>query len=478
MTDRERKEKELELLLLQEKEESQEPVSQEQPVSGLESFGQGLHQGATLGFGEDISALTELGIGKLTDLSRNDPLYKDASYKDLRDAYRGDIKAAREANPARFGLGEFLGSAAATAPVGAAGTIGKAIKGGAALGGIGALGSTEKKDVSGIASDVATGTIGGAALSGILHPIAKLASAGKAIDDFSNEFAARTTGMQPGQVKRVGLEEFRKIGKLLQDEGIVNRTNTLKGLEQDVNRITSETGRKLDSLYTAASNTIKDGPATPTELVKHVQEKLLSKEQFYDPSTIKAVGEELTKLLSSQKLDKKLSIKDLWMLSRKLDSVTNRYGRSSLPADESLADGLYGATSEIRALTRSWLEQNNPKLAQMITPEAAKYSLIANAKQAVSGFRTRTAGKLINSFGGIVESPLIRTTVQAIAINPAKILKLVPPKFGRVLENAAKRGSTAFAATHFSLLQQNKEYRKALEIKEEEPVEVNDEIEE
>lgn len=476
MNDRERKEKELELLRLREREAMEAvppieaaPVPQEDNVGTLEALGQGAAQGATLGWGEEASAGLELGMGRVSDLIRRlrgkEPVYKDVGYGDLLRSYREDIARVKEARPKTFMAGELLGGAVTTAPLGAGSgaalKLGQAVKTGAALGAVGAAGTSEKESLGKTIGDVAIGAAGGAAFGALGHGVSKLFNAGKTMEIVSDEFAARTTGMPSSQIRRIGMNKFRRVGKLLQNENIVNRPTTLKAMERDVLQLSRHTGQQLDGLYTQAEKAIQEGPFTPTQLVKYVQGKLQGKEEFVDPEVIESVGKELTKLLSKTDLEEKMGVKSLWRLSQKLDDVVNRYGRSKTPADESIAKGLFDATDEIRGVTRDWISATLPELGDEIGAQAAKYSSLINAKQAVQGLRARTAGRLLLSPYAWADSPALRSTIQAGLVNPAKLIAKLPGKYGPLLEKALQKGTRAFAATHYSLMQQDPEYREA-----------------
>jgi hypothetical protein len=173
----------------------------EKPGYG-ESFFRGGAQGATFGFGDEVSAgFSALGS---TETDREMGRGFIDRYKLARDQIRKDNKQAEAANPKMYGLGEVAGNVATTAPLGAiAGTgrlgilsklaaapdpgkifakqgmkvLGKvALQGakeGAILGGANALGYSEKEKVGDILTDTVGGILSGGLTGGIATPITR-----------------------------------------------------------------------------------------------------------------------------------------------------------------------------------------------------------------------------------------------------------------------------------------------------------------
>lgn len=144
-------------------------------VSKMESFLRGGAQGATLGFGDELSALAEKGMAKaipsfLGGMSSEEyqDVYGDKSYKDLRNENRAIDEEARKANPWTYGIGEFAGGILpAAATFGAGAELGAVAKGTQVLpGALQKLAPVAQKLAPAIQKLSAPKTLGQAALSG------------------------------------------------------------------------------------------------------------------------------------------------------------------------------------------------------------------------------------------------------------------------------------------------------------------------
>ncbi|RYG61216.1 hypothetical protein EON64_18745 [archaeon] len=108
----------------------------------LESLGRGALQGVSLGYADEITGAIESAL-------------TEKSYTQARDEARANNSKSQESNPWTYGAGELGGGAATLLVPGAAG-VGAGLKGAAALGAAGALGSSN--------ADLTKGEVGGALL--------------------------------------------------------------------------------------------------------------------------------------------------------------------------------------------------------------------------------------------------------------------------------------------------------------------------
>ncbi len=206
-------EDEVEALRVDEPEDSQDEYLTEEEVQELlpsagESIGRGAAQGASLGFGDEISPVVEKGLAWvkahapswvkkalyvtplavpaiaadqfLPEMSKEEygETYGKKGYKDLRDEYRGENKAAKEAHPYLYGGSEIVASLPAMiATTGKAKSI-KALSGiSAAQSAIMSGGLSEEETLTGIAKDMGWGGIFGGVFGAIV-PMAGRAAVG------------------------------------------------------------------------------------------------------------------------------------------------------------------------------------------------------------------------------------------------------------------------------------------------------------
>lgn len=152
-----------------------------------ESFVRGGLQGASLGFGDELSALIDTGVSKVPGLrsvaqTLHDEKFPaltnpDATYQDRREAYRARNHRAETENPKAYLGGELVGGLAAipaTGGFGEAGTLGQVIKSGAKvgakLGAVSGVGSSSadltQGEVAPLLADALKGGATGAVLGG------------------------------------------------------------------------------------------------------------------------------------------------------------------------------------------------------------------------------------------------------------------------------------------------------------------------
>lgn len=233
------------------------PLDEDAPSGpgGLEATLRGLKQGATFGFGDELTgALEHVLTGK--------------DYKQARDEARASDKAAKSAHPWLYGAGE-VGGGLATAVVPGGGIVRGAglaanIARGAGAGIAAGIGNSEAEDVGGIAKDAAIGGLAGGAVGGIAgHVSDKLL--GGAVKRAEN---ADLAGLKEGLQYSTALKTFGKstpsapegqwtagIKAALKDEPGIKRaiakepSRALQMVDQKLGHLTD----RLEAIYEKAS---------------------------------------------------------------------------------------------------------------------------------------------------------------------------------------------------------------------------------
>ena len=221
-------------------------IADEDP-SELQAGVRGLGQGASLGFWDEIAGAGEalgqsvgikgLGSSDFSDIGFTQPLALDESrdfsqaYTEGRDQWRGEDKAAREANPYSYGAGEIGGSVATAFVPGLnvakgaslAGRVGQA----AALGGAAGLGLSEEESLSGMVKDTAIGAGLGAGLQGVgekvLSPIASKIGSGikksaEYLDDKLPQWVGRIAANVPEEYTELYLKNPKAVNEAMSRE--------------------------------------------------------------------------------------------------------------------------------------------------------------------------------------------------------------------------------------------------------------------
>jgi hypothetical protein len=217
-------------------------------TGGLESLRRGATQGATLGFGDEITGAISAPILKAIGKFSGTPAYQNAFadkslgelYDSSRDRERQANAAAQKDNPGTYLAGELGGSVlssfapgASALNVGREAGVGEALAKGARLGAITGIGNSDASTLGGTLRDAALGAGVGGFVGGVAHGVAsgfgKLGSyaTGKvaAIDEDVARAAAKDAAKVTGTAKST-------LGGVTQD---ANRTvENLMRLEQSM----------------------------------------------------------------------------------------------------------------------------------------------------------------------------------------------------------------------------------------------------
>lgn len=254
---------------------------------GEGSFGTGVKQGVTLGFGDELAgaagALGALAGGVSDKMSGFDSggaslgdLAKEA-YTGARDAERKRLEESRQADPLLTGAGQIasslllpgLGAAGSGGGLGAAALQGAKV--GAATGAASGVGEAESLDAADVAPKVlggaAVGGIAGAAaplIGGILRPAAKaiqkpLAEAGSRADELRVLTTAGATGgainaprvLQEAERVPGGVKEMARV---LRESGVSRGVTTTSGVLKRATEAQAKSGGDIGRLISEATN--------------------------------------------------------------------------------------------------------------------------------------------------------------------------------------------------------------------------------
>lgn len=294
-------EEELAKLEMLDAQESQQEVPMEQPqlsaaeielaelerldqlddISSLESAAEGLVQGVTVGFGDEIEGAVKAGWRSMTGDERP---YSEL-YEEERDLARKDIALAKEANPNAFLTGEIGGGIGSIALTGGT-TAG--FRGAAFLGGLTGLGFSNKTGQE-LVKDVAIGTalgIGGEAVF-------------KGIGAFWRKAVSKTPKPTIAAMEQLALSTKDSAVRL---EASIIRTSYKAGKENLEQAISSrefyeQAAKEIDTI---ASSTIDDIKLYRKALASETDE-ILARETVKNVSIVEelAVAREAGKTLNS-----------------------------------------------------------------------------------------------------------------------------------------------------------------------------------
>lgn len=226
-----------------------------EPQKAIGAAVNGLSQGVTLGFGDEMEgvrgAMTNVGKGlreRLKTGADTTPSFGDA-YRAARDADRTKNKESEASHPVVYGGAKFAGNVALPVPGTGATTLAGKVAGGAAtgagLGGVMAAGESDadltKGDVGGFVKDTLKGAgggaLGGAIGGGVSHGFEKL-------------------GERFGK-KASGIETQLRVDKVSED---------LASAQGSYGHDVQDSNRALENLRTALAD-----PASSTQLKADIQ---------------------------------------------------------------------------------------------------------------------------------------------------------------------------------------------------------------
>ncbi len=213
-------------------------------ISKGESFARGAGQGVTFGFQDELSSAVEPGIDLLLDkvLGKSGAEavsnLPEESYSSRRDGYRGENRAAQEANPGTYLTGQIAGGILPTVGTGGS-SLASAVGTGAATGGLSGAGLSEADLTEGefgdfskdVALSSALGAGAGALGYGVGKGIEKAASkvsprVREYLEEVARRRAVKSVGGERGTFKKllggkVNTDKIDDLGQRIIDNEVI-----------------------------------------------------------------------------------------------------------------------------------------------------------------------------------------------------------------------------------------------------------------
>lgn len=484
-----------------------EPVAETPSVSTLESAIRGGVQGVPF-----IGSFADEAEGAVRALSQRIP------YSEGRAQAREAFKAAQEANPITYGGAQVAGGVLGAVPRLVPG-VGAAF--GALEGGIYGLGASEadltQGDITGAISDAGTGAAIGAAV-----PLA-FAGAGKAIgklgdvssealgrvaprlagrlQDFAEVQSARAQGLERGTLKKLGEKKVKEIGRFgldaidpLTGKPIVSGfASTDDMIARNLN-IQKESGEAIGEIAEQIDRSGFRG-FSPTAAAEKVESELGS---FYRDPLNRSETNLLENALESIRMrgENNIGLQEAQELKKTLAKAANWKNNVAPTEKERLARQIYGTVSGMvdEATDKGAEALQNPALLSEFLDSKKLFGASKGAEELLTNKRAREAGnKMFGLTDTIIGAGGIGSTVATGGLGAgatigilgakklgekygaqnmarssdylAKKVMSIPKlssKYGKVLQDAAARGETSLAATHYILQQQDPEYREQM----------------
>lgn len=477
-------------------------VTVEPKIGKIESGLTGAFSGATAGFMDEITGATEalanmVGVKNTHDLTKMELDTPDfdviENYRKGRDAKRAMQDAAQEANPKSYMAGQFAGAAATSAlPVVGGTSISNLAAQGAAQGLGDSRADLTEGDVLGAVKDTSIGAglgvgagLAGKAISAVgSKAMPYVQKSADAISDFGKSGAEKLALNATGATGKQASEFAPGAGRELLDSGMVSFWDDAGNIAEKVGAAKDKAGKYLgtaleeldnqgvtasmDNVVNSLEAQIKELAQSPgnERLIKQIQGEIDNLYMRGQSNVPVSLGEQAKRNYqgmvnwNSPELDRK-------MASRVSDAFKNEVEQAATAANPEI-----GAAFKEAKKTYGLLKP---------IEEAAERRAAVNSQSPFGGFGdvvTAGLGAATGGIGGAVSGILGKRVIQprlassgaVIADNIADIVKNSPQKLGKfakTLQDAASRGGTSLAATHYVLQQQDPEYRKLVNTNEE-----------
>lgn len=404
---------------------SPKPKKEKTPnVSKLESALQGAGQGASVGFGDELSGAAGYIAGKLG-------LAPDVGYEYYRDYARNKDKEAQEANPYTYGASQLLGGAttAVLPGLGAANSFKGAVGTGATLGGLGGVGASESDMRSlQMLKDAATGAAIGGAAGGAAQKLGQYLTGAKPVTENLNRIADKLAEKATGATAAQAEQFAPGAGKILREQKLVGFWDSPANIAQKVAAAEKQSGQNIG----AALKTLDDKGVTASvdNVVNSINRKI----------------DELNKVPGNEAAIKKLNkvIENLYErgesnlpLSSGEIAKRNYQGQVDWKASPNKRNALYKVADAFRQEVEDAATAADPALAEAFIKDKQLFSVLRPIKEAAE----RRATQLNQSpLGGIGDM------MSAAAGAPAGPLAMAQATIGRRLI-APRLSSSMSAAT-------------------------------
>lgn len=437
-------------------------------TSALEAFAG--HAANAVPFQNEVSAAIEKGMGSLGAPEA----YQDTSIDQLAKENMAQDVLTQKEHPIASVAGDLVGIAALAAP-----TAGMGIPGAVARVG---LGAAQGADQAGEGNRGMGAIVGGVAstLGETLAATPKAARwIGEQLESFANKNAVRTLNFADKSLKKfVSTEQLQKLGRLLQNEGLVG---TNAGAEV-VHKQAQLASRLANAELTSTIEAIEK--ATPSKA-------LLTKKQFIDnldnkwsnnpdlslDDTIQAI-DELKSLTYHLGDNAKMTPSTIRQLAQKFENVTDKFNAANPKAG--LKPFLNEASGELRGLNHQYAKASG--LGDQFANASEKSWMLGETRKTTSKLIAKPYKGFSNAAShayGDAKKVATKTVRPIMVTGPdtmSKILKAAANsrfgKFSEMVLNAAKRGPIASAANHY-VMQSNPEYKAMVDKLSEESNEPN-----
>lgn len=499
--------------------------------SKAESFLRGAGEGATFGFGDELSAAAQPGVNKVLDALNIGKLFgggydvgdtDTSTYKERRDEFRKENMDAAAANPGYNLVGNVLG--AIPASIAGGGLLAGAGKGAQALskaekaarlakqglmlstaeGALAGAGNSEELNTT-LGDTLKGGAIGlgvGAAGLGVAagaNKISKtLSKADKIADTLADQHARRALGFKKQHFNKLagGAEQADEIAGVLRKKGLFKYGISEEAMARSVNEMKEEAYNAIDNIYNSTGLGDEIG-GNANDIINRIntnvfpdQKNLASFKPYkrklddviadIQAHAVNEAGDlthngilKIKQFLGELGFDKGANdrgskvYQKAWQEAKNyIDETIEKASSKSNLSNLKEANKLYFSAEKGAKALKNKINQesSNRAFSLMKSIGGGIGGTVGGVPGAIAGY---TAMELGDRFGQQTASKVLGSTAKKLQHPVMKMVTNAPAKFGekygRVLSQAAARGPSAVASTHYTMMQKDPEYRKQYE---------------
>lgn len=349
--------------------DNQEPESRM-----LEAGIEGLGQGATLGYGNELAAALEQVTFPVASFLTGQDVQADP-YLEARDKYEARTKQLEAENPGSYmagNIGGAIASGIATSPLTAikGATGAKKLLDAARIGALqGAAMDVDNKkgEYSLGAKDRLQNMAIGGVLGGVFQGATNLMNkAPVALADTAEGLAARALGAERGTIKSIGYDKVKQAGRTALDEGVLSPFASTEDLATRVSALKQKGGEAMGDVYKAIDEA---GVSTfnPLDEAVNVEKKI---GDFYKSPINRGEAKQFENTIESMLMrgDKNIPISEAQALKEELGKVANWKNNINITEKEKMARDAYKVVSEgiDRAVESGSQQLNTPGLLEKL----------------------------------------------------------------------------------------------------------------
>lgn len=425
----------------------------------IEAFGQGMAQGGTLGYANELQAATYPAVekfmdfvtgGNVADINPEDTYAQRLLENKKRDTELRKSGAYLPGEIAGTLATSFIPGKIVSPATGAIGRLSQAIGTGGAMGYLQNPLEGQTREENALYG-MGMGAAGHALASGVGYGAKALSGASESLGDFAEKNALRAAGAQKPQVKKLNVQNRAKeVGRFIIDEDLVKPGMDAQDILEKTRSVRNDAGAQISEAFDKIEKSGKGGVFNRKEIANQMRQS--ANEAIGNSLDAEQVAERLDKYISNfEKKEGPATARELLGLKGQFDERIN-YSRKAMDLPE-IQDGYKALRTSLNDAINQRAENLSNKvrgdIGKSLKEANKRYSLassvneIAENKAAMEGNKFLSLTDTIAGAGGAAAGlaggglTAIPSAIGAAAAN--KALRTYGPAIGtKLLDKASK----------------------------------------